>query len=60
MNNYTIYSEVLTLNLLTSVATVGFADNTGLTIVARLLEEVEVYVNETVYDIKSWHENEGK
>lgn len=34
-----IYNEVLTLNLPPGVVTIGLADNTGLTIVTRFLEE---------------------
>lgn len=47
------------LDLPTGVTTIGFPDDIGLTVVARLLKEVEMYVNGTVYDIKFWLENTG-
>ena len=54
-----MYNGVLTLDLPTGVASIGFADDIGVTVVARLLEEVELYANEAVYEIKSWLENAG-
>lgn len=44
---------VLTLDLSTDVNCIGA------TVVALLLEEVELYAKEAVYDIKSWLENAG-
>lgn len=44
---------MLTLDFPTGVATIDFADNSVLTVVARPVNEVEIYANETVYDIKS-------
>lgn len=49
----------MTLDLTTDVATIGFADDLGLTVVARLLVEVETYTNETVHGFKSWLKNVG-
>ena len=54
-----MYNGVLTLDLPTGVASIGFADDIGVTVVARLLEEVELYANEAAYEIKSWLENAG-
>lgn len=45
---------VLKLDFPTNVVTIGFADIIGLPVVLRRLDEVEIYVSETVYNVKFW------
>lgn len=54
-----MYRGLVTLDLPTGVGSIGFADDIGVTGVARLLKETDLYGNEAVYKIKSWLENAG-
>lgn len=47
-----MYHGTLTLDL--PEAIIGYVDNNEVIVVVRLLDEIEVYVNETAYDIKLW------
>lgn len=49
-----MYNGMLTLDLPTGEASIGFGDDIGVTVVAPFL-----YANEAVYGIKSWLENAG-
>ena len=54
-----MYNGVLTLRLPNGVTTIGFADDIGVTIVAKRLDEIEIYANETIWEINSWLKKSG-
>lgn len=54
-----MYNGAITLYLSTSVSTFDSADDIGLMVVTRLFDEVQLYTNEAVYDVKSWVDNAG-
>lgn len=53
-----MYNRLLTLDVPTNVVTIRFGNKFGLTNLG-FVDEIEIYANETVYDIKSWLENAG-
>ncbi|CAD7086205.1 unnamed protein product [Hermetia illucens] len=54
-----MYNGVLTLRLPSGVTTIGFADDIGVTIVAKHLDEIEIYANEAIWEINSWLKKSG-
>lgn len=49
-----MYSRVKTLDLLTDVTSIDFADYIAVVVAAYLLEEVEIYTNKTSHEVISW------
>ena len=54
-----MYDGVLTLRLPDNVTTIGFADDIGITVVAKHQDEIEIYANEAIWEINSWLRNSG-